>query len=377
MQSLVQRSKTKADLKDDRRRLDLLTNRSSSSSSSSSSSTEQEQEQSLRREANRAFEQLPTFSADPPSILPPPLAKPVVIPQRRQADRLRGFQLLYAPALADSGVTEQQFITFVDRLNVAIGFDNRIKLFNFAIDIGTLACSSWEMLIATIGTQALTTTAAHIKSRVKSEAYVAQANESFFHPRGLHAQIVPVASSTYAASFAQTREPADPDAQPSSFQFSLGSPHVLPSDHPKARGGLFNLNKRPIEYDPFDYGPGYLRLRPDQYSPVRPSLYKEPVSSLVDKAAAKVEKYNVWQDRLPAKKNARRLAQQQAQIDEIRSKEGDQGVARFLEKQNKAIGKDKSKLEQVRDRNKVILVITNLDNDVRAQMQSALRRRNQ
>ncbi|TKY89031.1 hypothetical protein EX895_001562 [Sporisorium graminicola] len=310
---------------------------------------------------------------DASAVLPPPLDKPVVIPQRRQADRLRGFQLLYAPALADSGVSEPQFIAFLSELNEAIGFDTRVKLFNFGVDVGAMAVGSWEMLVAVVATQALTTTAAHVGSRVKSEACVARANQGLFHPRGLHAQIVPVSSGCFANSFSEN-EPAAGDTQSSSFQFSLGSPNVLPETDPRARGALFNLNKRPIDYDPFDYGPGYLRLRPDQYAPLRPSQHREPVSNLMDRAAAKVEKYNVWKDRLPAKKNARRQRKQQEKVEAIRSEQGEAGVERFLQQQQQQQGtdKEKSKLAKFMDRNKVVLLVTNLDERDRAQIQDTL-----
>lgn len=373
MQALITRYKDKADLGDDRRRLDSI---SSPYAHQEEDELLSEQEQQLRNDAYQAFQRLPNHFPDPPCMLPPPLQKPVMIPQRRQADRLRGFQLLYAPALAESGISEQQFISFLNRLNVAIGFDNKIKLFNFAVDVGTIACSSWELLVATIGTQALTTTAAHVKSRIKSEAYVAHANERFFHLRGLHAQIVSV-SSVYPQGFAGSpTSETGASTQQSTFQFSLGSPNVLPEDHPKAHGGLFNLNKRPIEYDPFDYGPGYVKIRPDQYSPMRPSQYKEPATSLVDKAAEKVEKYNVWQDRLPAKKNARKKAKQQETTEAIRGKEGEAGVLRYLQQQEeehqRELNKEKTKLGRFLDRNKVILIFTNLDDRARAQMQCTL-----
>ncbi|CDW99258.1 hypothetical protein, partial [Sporisorium scitamineum] len=372
-QALMARYKDKADLGDDQRRLNSL---SSPYAFREHDEPLTEQEQLLRNDAYQAFQNLPNYFEDPPRVIPPPLQKPVMIPQRRQSDRLRGFQLLYAPALAESGVSEQQFISFLNRLNVAIGFDNKIKIFNFAIDVGTIACSSWELLVATIGTQALTTTAAHLKSRVKSEAYVAHSNERFFHPRGLHAQIVPVSSVYPQRHVGSPTSEIDASTQRSSFQFSLGSPNVLPEDHPKAHGGLFNLNKRPIEYDPFDYGPGYVKIRPDQYSPMRPSQYKEPATSLIDKAAEKVEKYNVWQDRLPAKKNARKNAKQQETIEAIRRNEGEAGVMRYIQQQEEEheqeLNKEKSKLGRFLDRNKVILVITNLDDRARAQMQCTL-----
>lgn len=286
--------------------------------------------------------------------------------------------MLYAPALADSGVTEQHFIAFLSRLNVAIGFDNKLKIFNFAIDVGTIAVSSWELLVAIIATQALTTTAAHAKSRAKSEAYIAHANQRLFHPRGLHAQIVSVSSVVVPAGSADpsARDNALTHNEPSTFQFSLGSPNVLPEDHPKARGGFFNLNKRPIDYDPFDYGPGYVKITSDQYSPMRPSQITEPASSLIDKAAQKVEKYNVWQDRLPAKKNARRNNKRQETIDAVRSSEGEGAVLRFLQQEEQRhqdkMNKDKSKLDRLLDRNKVILIMTNLDDQARNEIQQML-----
>lgn len=381
MDALVDHYKQKADLKEQRLGLNGMQSTPALDGYGAAELTREQNDQltadeeRLRNDAYQAFQSLPSYFDDPPRVLPQRLEKPVLIPQRRQGDRLRGFQLLYAPALAESGVSEQQFIKFLNRLNVAIGFDNKIKIFNFAIDIGTIACSSWELLVATIGTQALTTTAAHIKSRARSEAYVAHANQSFFHLRGLHAQIVP-ASSVYPT---QSIPPSNGDelaTRQSTFQFSLGSPNVLPENHPKARGGMFNLNKRPIEYDPFDYGPGYVKIKHDQYSPLQPSQYQEPAISLVDRAAEKVEKYNIWQDRLPAKKNARRIKKRQQTIEEIQRQGGQMAVLRYLEQEEeehrKELEKRQGKLGRFLDRNKVILIVTNLNDRDRAQMQSTL-----
>ncbi len=153
MDTLITRYKDKLDRKDDRRRLkESLWSRTV-----------------LRAKIRSQIQS--TLPIHRP--LPPPLVKPVFIPQRRQADRLRGFQLLYAPDLAASGVTEPEFLHFLNTLNAAIGFDNRVKILNFAVDVGTIACSSWEVLVATIGAQALTTAAMHVKSRAKSQAYIA------------------------------------------------------------------------------------------------------------------------------------------------------------------------------------------------------------
>ena len=370
MQSLVQHYKTRADRKDDNLRL----------RSPPSADAEPHDDQQLRDDAETAFHTLSHAFPDPPDVLPVALPKPVVIPQRRQGDRLRGFQLLYAAELAQSGVSEPDFVRFLNRLNVAIGFDSRVTIFNFAIDMATLACSSWELLLATIATQALTTTAAHLKSRAKSEAYVAHANERFFHPRGLHAQIVPIASlastDTPLSPSSEEREASAEAESSSSFQFSLGSPNVLPLEHPKAKGGLFNLNKRPIEYDPFDYGPGYVRILPHQYCALQPSRYREPANSLLDKVAHKVEKYNVWQDRLPAKKYASRQSKRQDKLARIYQQEGEAGVLRFLQteeqKHQQRLDKQKTAVARLMDRNKVILIITNLDDSTRAQMQSRL-----
>jgi hypothetical protein len=344
MDTLITRYKDKLDRKDDRRRL----------------KGKPLEQNSAACEGSKPY---PKYFADPPATLPPPLVKPVFIPQRRQADRLRGFQLLYAPDLAASGVTEPEFVHFLNTLNAAIGFDNKVKILNFAVDVGTLACSSWEVLVATIGAQALTTTAMHVKSRAKSQAYIAHANQRYFHPRGLHAQIVPVSSVHAVSSPSNGVEQEETALEPSTFQFSLGSPNVLPLDHPKAKGGLLNLNKRPIDYDPFDYGPGYVRILPHQYAPIRPSQIKTPSTTLVDKMADKVESYNVWQDRLPAKKSVRREKKRQDTIGRIRCSEGEAGVLEFLRKEEARHEEklDKNKLQHLMDRNKVILVVVNLD----------------
>ncbi len=193
MQSLTSYYKEKADLRDDKRRLKALQSQPTPQLYSSTT-------QNLASLATEHYDQLATKLLKPLSNFPTsshhlqliflPSSQACLHPAtqtRRSSARL---PTTLRSSLSQSSVSEEQFISFLNRLNVAIGFDNRIKILNFAIDIATIACSTWEVVVATVAAQALSTTAAHVKSRSKSEAYVAHANERFWHPRGLHAQIV-------------------------------------------------------------------------------------------------------------------------------------------------------------------------------------------
>ena len=329
------------------------------------------EERQLRQDTYQALEKLPACFSPPSSVMPDPLPKPVLIPQRRHGDRLRGFQLLFPPQLEQSAISEQDFTIFLNRLNTAIGFDSKIKLFNFAIDVGTIAAPSWELAVAVLGTQALTTTSAYVKSRAKSQAYLDHANQRLFNPRGLQAQLVPVSQLNHSIFPPSAGTPISESRN--QFQFTLGSPLVLDPEHPKAKGSLFNLNKTPIDYDPFDYGPSFPKIHPDQYCQLRPSTFREIPTTLIDKAADKVENYNVWQDRLPAKKWARKDKKRQAKLEGIRTEHGEQGVQAFLQEQEvkaeQAQSVNKSSWRRIANRHKVILVITNLDDEERAQVQ--------
>ncbi len=135
------------------------------------------------------------------------------------------------------------------------------------------------------------------------------------------------------------------------------------------------MNKRPIEYVPFDYGPGHVKVLPHQYCPLRPSQYRESTNSPLDKVAEKVESYNVWQDRLPAQKYARKVSRREEKIDKIRQERARLGCFGSYNRRRGAsegVTKGQVKVGRLLDRNKVVLIITNLEDDVRTQMQTTL-----
>ncbi len=318
-------------------------------------------------ENDKAIQKLPKHFPDPPALTPPTLPKPVLVPQRRQGDRLRGFQLLYSPELANCGVAEQDFVAFLNTLNAAIGYDDKAKIMCSAIDIAAISLFIWEVNLTAMCIRALTTGVIRLKSRVKSQAYVEHANERFFHPRGLHVQIVRVASLKASSQLPSALYGAEEESctTKNGFQFSIGAPDV----DADVKGGLFKMDKRPIEYDPFDYGSCYAKILPSQYCSLRPTQLKEPATSFVAKLAERVEVFDVWRDRFAAKRSAKKQAKRerkaQEAIERVREKEGETGLEQYLRNQQvkgqKRRGKARTMLEKVLGRGKVVLIITNLD----------------
>lgn len=67
--------------------------------------------------------------------LPPKIALPVILPQRRPKDRTRGFIRAYAPVLEEAGIDQETFFDFLenfDHSTVANPWLNAINLASFA-----------------------------------------------------------------------------------------------------------------------------------------------------------------------------------------------------------------------------------------------------
>jgi hypothetical protein len=118
----------------------------------------------------------------------PPLPLPILIP-RVHPDSTMPFARAWAPELAQHGFTQEEFLTFIDNLNLVTSPAAVFQLFKLAsIGVGSVphewgqATGTALGLIASVGTQAV--------SYARQKTYLKDANERCFAPRGLHVQVV-------------------------------------------------------------------------------------------------------------------------------------------------------------------------------------------
>jgi hypothetical protein len=126
--------------------------------------------------------------ATSPSTFFPPLPLPILIP-RVHPDSTMPFARAWVPELAQHGFTQEEFLTFIDNLNIVTSPVAAFQLFKLAsIGVGAVphewgqATSAALGFVASVGTQAV--------SYARQKAYLKEANERYFAPRGLHIQVV-------------------------------------------------------------------------------------------------------------------------------------------------------------------------------------------
>lgn len=132
------------------------------------------------------------LKAPPPpttSSSPPRMSCPVVIPQRRPGSKTRGFVRAYAPVLADYGIDQDTFLTFLKSFHKASQASPVLNV----ITVGAGALGNIPepfSMLAGIGVSVLSGTAADLQGRLRANSYLDQANELLFKPRELYCLVM-------------------------------------------------------------------------------------------------------------------------------------------------------------------------------------------
>jgi hypothetical protein len=122
------------------------------------------------------------------STAPPPstqkLPFPIIIPQRRPADRSRGMIKAYPPILSTRDIDQATFLDFLDTFNKSTQATKWIAALNLA-SIGTIWLPTVTSILVSMAITAATTAAMEIQGRYKTNRFLDKVNEEFFMPRGL------------------------------------------------------------------------------------------------------------------------------------------------------------------------------------------------
>ncbi|KAI1181144.1 hypothetical protein F4777DRAFT_3945 [Nemania sp. FL0916] len=117
----------------------------------------------------------------------PPLPKPVVVP-RINPGRAIPFARVWVPELANHGITQEDFVAFIDNLNIIITPHLAFRLLQVAsFAVGMVPYDVAEGVGGALGAIATIGTFATNYKRTKD--YLALMNEKYFHPRKLHMKV--------------------------------------------------------------------------------------------------------------------------------------------------------------------------------------------
>ncbi|KAH0037859.1 hypothetical protein KCU78_g1597, partial [Aureobasidium melanogenum] len=109
---------------------------------------------------------------------------PIIIPQRRPADRSRGLVRAYPPILETRGIDQTTFIDFIETFNKSTQATKWIAALNLA-SIGTICLPTVTSILVSMAITAATTAAMEVQGRYKTNKFLDKMNKGFFMPKGL------------------------------------------------------------------------------------------------------------------------------------------------------------------------------------------------
>lgn len=122
------------------------------------------------------------------------LSQPVILPQRRPKTRKRGFIRAYAPALNDTGITQDMFLEFLETFHSSTQASPWIDAINLAAM--PLSFIPHFPMVVGLAIQATLMVAKDIQNRTRTNAFLDKANSEFFGPRGLYCLIMTFSPET-------------------------------------------------------------------------------------------------------------------------------------------------------------------------------------
>ena len=133
-------------------------------------------------------------AAPPPYAVLSPLNKPVAVPQITQSKTTNlmappgsgasSYARLYSPTLMQHGISETEFLTFIDGLNVVCTSSQKLQALSLANTVLSFDPSGSMQTIAMVASVAAQVTQQKIFDR-RAAVYLNRANTDFFNTRGL------------------------------------------------------------------------------------------------------------------------------------------------------------------------------------------------
>jgi hypothetical protein len=136
-----------------------------------------------------------------------PLPAPVILPQRRPKNKMRGFVRAYAPVLGEcSGIDSETFIDFLNAFDKASKASPVFDVINVAAMAVGFVPNPIAMGVS-IAVQFAANTGKEVQSRYRRNNFLDEMNENFFKPRGLFCMIMtfkPDAEPVFSADVTST-----------------------------------------------------------------------------------------------------------------------------------------------------------------------------
>ena len=118
-----------------------------------------------------------------------PLQRPVIIPQRRPGARARGFVHAYAPDLADKGIYQETFMSFIETFHKASQASPMLNVVFVSAGVVGMVPEPVAMITATI-IQFAAGAAIELQTRTRTHSFLDDINAKLFKPRGLYAMVM-------------------------------------------------------------------------------------------------------------------------------------------------------------------------------------------
>ncbi|TGO34981.1 hypothetical protein BHYA_0174g00040 [Botrytis hyacinthi] len=128
-----------------------------------------------------------THRSPPPDYSHPKLPRPIAVPQIVPGIG-KPFARMYAPALSDYNLTSQDFVEFIDNLNVVASENPPVQITDLVGDALDTISYHWAQLTES-GVQIPTHLGSAAVTKSRTDTYMQNANVKLFAPRGLKASI--------------------------------------------------------------------------------------------------------------------------------------------------------------------------------------------
>ena len=118
-----------------------------------------------------------------------PLQRPVIIPQRRPGARDRGFIHAYAPDLADKGISQEAFLSFIQNFHLASQASPLLNVVFVSAGVVGLVPEPITTITSTV-IQFAAGAAIYLQATQRTHSFLDEMNDKLFKPRGLYAMVM-------------------------------------------------------------------------------------------------------------------------------------------------------------------------------------------
>lgn len=125
----------------------------------------------------------------PPTHPTNPLRQPIIIPQRRPGVRDRGFIHAYSPDLAEKGISQEVFLSFIQNFHAASQASPLLNVVFVSASVAGLVPEPVTRITGTV-IQFAAGAAIYLQTTQRTHSFLDEMNDKLFKPRGLYAMVM-------------------------------------------------------------------------------------------------------------------------------------------------------------------------------------------